>query len=397
MTIRRPRLRTAPAVLLGLALALARPAAPGPQAQAAASESQDYEQRLARLRVEIDGLRAKLAEEEKKEQTMLSALDRIGYTKSLLRNELAVLTMQLGKNRADLSAIGKDIPAIQARLDRERGTLGRILVTLYKYGRFDILRVLLESADLATILGETKHLGLLAAAQERVISDFARNLTDLGKAAESHKAKEAEIQDLIRKATGKQAELDVQEDRNRALVDQITSNKKSYEQAIEELNVRAQELQKILQKIAAQPPGLMFPLVPFADRKGKLPWPTDGPVIQKFGIQRHPQYNTVTMNNGLEIAPPKDDLQVKAVHGGKVVFADFIQGYGYSIIINHGGSYHTVYGHCAELRVGLNDFVAGGQAIAVAGDSGSLVGVSVYFQISYEAKPLDPLQWLSRR
>jgi septal ring factor EnvC (AmiA/AmiB activator) len=85
------------------------------------------------------------------------------------------------------------------------------------------------------------------------------------------------------------------------------------------------------------------------------------------------------------------------VHGGKVVFADYIQGYGYSIIINHGGSYHTVYGHCAELLVGLNDFVSGGQVIAVAGDTGSLVGVSVYFQISYQAKPLDPLQWLSRR
>jgi septal ring factor EnvC (AmiA/AmiB activator) len=103
------------------------------------------------------------------------------------------------------------------------------------------------------------------------------------------------------------------------------------------------------------------------------------------------------MNNGLEIAPPKGNLEVRAAHGGKVVFADYIQGYGNSIIINHGGSYHTVYGHCVELLVGLNDFVSAGQPIAVAGDTGSLVGVSVYFQISYQAKPLDPLQWLARR
>ncbi len=394
-----------PAALLGLfLLALAAPqggaAGAGSATTAApqgASESRDYEQRLARIQVEIDSLRGKLAEEEKKEKTTLSALDRIGYTKSLLRNELTLLSMQLGKNRADLASIAKNIPAIQSNLDRERDALARILVTLYKYGRFDILRVILESSSLATLLGETKHLGLLADAQERVITDYAKNLTDLGKEAEAHKAKEGEIQDLIRKATAKKAELDVQEERYRALVGEITSNKKTYEQTINELNLRAQELQKILQKLEAQSPGLMFPLVPFLDRKGKLPWPSPGAVVQKFGIQRHPQYNTVTMNNGLEIAPPKDDLQVRAVHGGKVVFADYIQGYGYSIIINHGGSYHTVYGHCAELLVGLNDFVSGGQVIAVAGDTGSLVGVSVYFQISYQAKPLDPLQWLSRR
>jgi len=368
-----------------------------PLAPQTASDSKEYEQRLARIRGEIETIRGKLAEEEKKEKTMLSSLDRIGFTKSLLRNELALLTMQLGKNQADLAVIKKDIPAIRSNLDRERDALGRILVTLYKYGRFDILRVILESSSLATLVRETKHLGLLAATQERMIDEYAKNLSALGRAAEALKVKEAEIQDLIGKATAKKAELDAQERRNLALIVEITSSRKSYEQTIDELNVRAQELQNILQKLENQPPGLMFPLVPFIDRKGKLPWPTAGTVIQKFGIQRHPQYNTVVMNNGLEIAPPKDDLRVRAVQGGKVVFADYVQGYGNSIIINHGGSYHTIYGHCAELLVALNDFVADGQPIAVAGDTGSLVGVSVYFQISYQAKPLDPLQWLSRK
>jgi len=357
----------------------------------------DYEQRLARIRAEIASLRGKLGDEEKKEKTLLSTLDRIGFTKSLLRSELALLAAQLGKNRAELAGIRKSIPGIQSNLDRQKEALGRVLVTLYKYGRFDALRVLLESTSLASLFAETKHLALLAAAQERMIADYARNLDDLGRAAEALKAKEGETQDLIAKATAKKAELDAQEERNRAVVAEITSNKKSYEQAINELNFRAQELQKILARLENQAPGLMFPAVPFADLKGRLPWPSSGTVIQKFGIQRHPQYNTVIMNNGLEIAPPKEDLQIRAAHAGKVVFADYIQGYGHSIIINHGGSYHTVYGHCAELLVGLNDFVTNGQPIAVAGDTGSLVGVSVYFQISYQAKPLDPLQWLTRR
>jgi septal ring factor EnvC (AmiA/AmiB activator) len=103
------------------------------------------------------------------------------------------------------------------------------------------------------------------------------------------------------------------------------------------------------------------------------------------------------MNNGVEIAPPKENLAIRSVHAGKVVFADYFKGYGNLLIIDHGMTYYSLYGHCAKFLVQKGDIVKTDQPIAEAGDTGSLVGVSLYFEIRYKTKPLDPLQWLLRR
>lgn len=361
-------------------------------------EATESEKRLVRIKEEIESLKGKIAEEEKKEKTMLSALDRIGFTKSLIRNELALLAMQLDKNRLELAAIKRSIPDLQANLEKEREALARILVTLYKYGRFNLVRFILGSADLRALVGENKNLSVLAASQERMIADYARNLTELGRAVESLKAKEGDIQALIKTAGAKKSSLDAEERKNRALVSGIQSNRKFHEQTMEELSVQARQLQDLLQKFEKQALVLPFPLIPFTEKRGKLPWPAEGKLVQRFGLQRHPQFNTVTMNNGIEIAPPEDDLTVRAVHGGKVVFADYFQGYGNLIIIDHGLTYYSLYGHCAEFKVRTGDFVKADQPIAAAGDTGSMLDIrSLYFEIRFKTKPLDPLQWLARR
>ncbi len=361
-------------------------------------EATESEKRLVRIKEEIDSLKSKIADEEKKEKTMLSALDRIGFTKSLIRNELALLAMQLDKNRLELAAIKKSIPDLQASLEKEREALARILVTLYKYGRFNLVRFILGFADLRSLVGENKNLSVLAASQERMIADYARNLTELGNAVENLKAKEGDIQALIKTTGAKKSSLDAEERKNRALVGEIQSNRKFHEQTMEELSVQARQLQDLLQKFEKQAPVLPFPLIPFTEKRGKLPWPAGGKLVQRFGLQRHPQFNTVTMNNGIEIAPPEDDLTVRAVHGGKVVFADYFQGYGNLIIIDHGLTYYSLYGHCAEFKVRTGDFVKADQPIAAAGDTGSMLDIrSLYFEIRFKTKPLDPLQWLSRR
>jgi len=196
----------------------------------------------------------------------------------------------------------------------------------------------------------------------------------------------------------KKGEIEAQEKKSRRLIDEIKSNIRTYEQTMDEKSIQARQLQELLRKFEKLESALPFPLVPFPEKKGKLPWPAAGKILQRFGIQRHPQFNTLTLNNGIEIAPPKDDLIVRAVHTGKVVFADYFQGYGNLIIIDHGLTYYSLYGHCAKFLVQKGDIVKTDQPIAEAGDTGSMFDVeSLYFEIRYLTKPLDPLQWLKRR
>ncbi len=152
-----------------------------------------------------------------------------------------------------------------------------------------------------------------------------------------------------------------------------------------------------MNKIMTQEWVLPFAFVPLYEVKGRLPWPVDGRVITRFGFERHPSFRTVVENKGVEIAPDEPEARVRTVHGGKVVYADYFQGYGNLLIVDHGMTYYTLYGHCAEFLAAVGDMVEAGQPVAVAGDTGSLKGECLYFEVRFKTRALDPLQWLKRR
>ena len=123
----------------------------------------------------------------------------------------------------------------------------------------------------------------------------------------------------------------------------------------------------------------------------------EGKVLTLFGLQRHPRFNTVTVNNGIEIAPSKTDMVVKSIHTGKVVYTDHFQGYGNLIIVDHGLNYYSLYGQCSDFLVKKGDYVEAGQPIALVGDFSSPKGITLHLEIRFKTKPLNPLRWLKRR
>jgi len=357
----------------------------------------EFEKRLTKINETIQTLRAKIQEEAKKKSTLLSQLDRISFNKKLLKSELDLYDVQMEKTSQELSSIKKNIAGLKEKLQREQQAIEKTLVTLYKFGKFDFLQFLLEAENMSALFSESKNLSFLARYQQEVISDYLKTLSELRTAEEAQESKRAEYGQLIQEADRKKKELEAQEAENKALVQQIQKNIKIFEQALDEQNERAKHLQSLMDKLASQEIVLPFRFVPFYEKKGKLPWPIAGKIITRFGLERHPQFNTVTMNNGIEIFPKQENTIVHSIHPGKVVYADYFQGYGNLLIIDHGMNYYSLYGHCADFKVNKGDFIREEQAIAVVGDSGSLKGLSLYLEIRYKTKPLDPLQWLKRR
>jgi len=357
----------------------------------------DLEKRLATIKEAVRSLQARIQEENKKESTLLSQLDRIAFNKKLIRSELELYNVQMQKASQEIAQVKRDITGLKGKLQRERLSIEKTLVTLYKYGRFDFLQFLFEAQNMSAVFSEAKNLSLLARYQQETITSYMKTLSELRAAEEAQRSKRAELAGYIKEAEQKRKDLEAQEAENKALIQDIRRNIKTYKRALEEQNDRAQHLQSLMEKLASQEIVLPFKFVPFYEKKGKLPWPIAGKVITRYGLEKHPQFNTVTMNNGIEIAPLKDESIIRSVHSGKVVYADYFQGYGNLIIIDHGMNYYSLYGHCADFLVNRGDFVRVDQPIAEAGDSGSLNGVCLYLEIRYKAKPLDPLQWLKRR
>jgi len=134
----------------------------------------------------------------------------------------------------------------------------------------------------------------------------------------------------------------------------------------------------------------------FERLRGKLPWPASGALASTFGRQQHPRYNTVTFNRGIEITAPLG-RDIVAVAEGTAIYADWFKGYGRLVILDHGSGYFTLYAHASDILIRAGDAVSGGQVIAKVGDSGSLEGPQLYFELRHKGKPQDPLAWLRSR
>ena len=133
----------------------------------------------------------------------------------------------------------------------------------------------------------------------------------------------------------------------------------------------------------------------FSKLKGKLPWPVTGRVALQYGTQVDPIFNLPVFRSGIHIRA-ESGTPVKAVYGGKFVFADNFKGYGQLVIVSHGGGYHSLYGNLEKIFSKNGAIIKEQQAIGEVGESGTLGTSGLYFEIRYKGKPLDPQQWLRK-
>ena len=128
---------------------------------------------------------------------------------------------------------------------------------------------------------------------------------------------------------------------------------------------------------------------PFAQARGQLPWPVDGRLLAQFGS---PRDDGRLKWDGVLIGAPAGS-RVRAIHGGRVVFADWLRGAGLLLIVDHGDGYLSLYGHNQSLLKEAGDLVKAGEAISTVGSSGGQDIPALYFAIRQQGQPSDPLRW----
>lgn len=362
----------------------------------APQNASEYEKRLNKIASQINSLKSKIEKETKRESSVLSRLSKLGLQKNLLRNEISYFNTVRERTSSELSRIQKRIAELETELDKKKDSIAKILATLYKFGNFDYFDLLLHADKIDSLLSQNKNLTLLAQHEEQIITGYLKIMQELSSSKETLAEKKSEIEQLMQKAANKKQEFLVQEKNQRDLIKEIAQNKQIYQQTMIEQIERAEQLQSLLKNLLEDKVDLPFTIIPLYEKKSQLPWPISGKIVTKFGNIRHPRYNTVTASKGIEIAP-QDDLIVKAIHPGIIRFSDYVPGFGNLIIINHGMSYYSLYGHCSEALVKKEDVVIAGNPIAYVGDIGSMKGTTLHFEIRFKTKPLNPLQWLKRR
>jgi len=134
----------------------------------------------------------------------------------------------------------------------------------------------------------------------------------------------------------------------------------------------------------------------FKALRGELPWPAEGRIIAKFGRQWNPKLKTTTENPGIDIKGQPGSA-IRTILGGVVTTITYIRGYGTTIIVDHGGGFYTVYSHVTNIETTVDSEVRNGDVIAYMGDSGSINGSKLHFEIWGKGQKLDPEKWLIKK
>ena len=198
----------------------------------------------------------------------------------------------------------------------------------------------------------------------------------------------AKVQDSVRKDAEKKKQL----------LASLRQEKESRVGALKELEQAALRLQKMMDEMSRRNVGKPSELPAGAGleaMKGKLDWPVRGEITGGFGKVRHPEFSAEVFRKGIDIEAPIGE-EIKAVEKGKVVFAERLSGYGRMVVVDHGERYFSIYAHLSEILKKIGDTVKRGETLGRVGDSDSLAGSRLYFEMRKDGKSIDPLPWFRK-
>ena len=305
--------------------------------------------------------------------------------------------------RADLVRMGAQSRMLQTTIDSQQRELGQLLAMRYASGRQNYLRLLLSGRDPNQTARELHYYGYISRAQADSIRALRANLAVLAQLASEARGKSAELAELEARQRDARNELLAQQKERRRVLARLATQIRSQRREIRSLQrdqARLSRLVDQLGKVAPPRPGgprnekLPEPgraHVAFASLKGKLRLPTRGELMNRFG---GPRSGGRLSWKGVFIHGPTGE-EVRAVAAGRVVFADWMRGFGNLMIIDHGQGYLTIYGNNEALLKQVGDTVAAGDVVTTVGNSGGNPDSGLYFEIRYRGKAVDPLRWVS--
>ena len=369
--------------------ALLMPAVTGALADAAVQREQ-----LQALRSRISGLQAQM-ETKSGEQSELSRLleaaeQRIGHAARNLRG----LDSRLEQHRARLDELRLEQQAQSLELELQRRTLGRQVRAAYAMGRQERLKILLNQQDPATVSRVMVYYDYLSRARAQKMHLIREHMQRL---AETERAIGDEERDLALLHDQQVQELTAMQrsqEQRRLVVADLTRELKDQRQQLDRLRSDERELQKLLSGIEealADIPVENPQQVAFVGLRGRLPWPAQGRIVGRFGA---PRLGSLVWD-GVMISTP-EGREVRAVHHGRVAFADWLRGFGLLLIVDHGDGYMTLYGHNQSLFKEVGDWVEVNEPVALVGASGGRERAGVYFGIRHQGRPVDPAKWCRR-
>jgi len=373
---------------LFIALSVAALAANGPPGDAAVAERD-----LAELRERLQQVERDLSQQSRKRDHAQRDLRAAERSEAQVRRRLNKIDAELGATRERLGVLERRAEETRAELSVHVGSLEQELRRAYILGRNDWLRAVLSQQDPVAVGRQLVYSSYFASERNALAASVRADLEALDATLAALDEENQRLGEIQVRERERLAELGaLRHDRSSALV-AINQGIATHSEQLERMRGEMVELQSLVDELTRVLTSLSIGAAePFAKRRGRLEWPTDGRIMQRFG---QPRADGRLRWDGVLLAAGAGE-DVRAVHHGRVVYADWLQGMGLLVIIEHGNGYLSLYGHNQDVVAEIGEWVTPGAVIAHVGDSGGRAVPGLYFEIRKEGKPVDPDGWIQK-
>jgi septal ring factor EnvC (AmiA/AmiB activator) len=354
------------------------------------------EAELGKLRNQIEQLRQSLTSAHEKEDALTRALSRAESAIGAVTRELHELDLRSERLIAQLKQMSRERDELKRRLASQREHIEREARAAYAMGQQGQLKLLLSQEDADSVGRMMTYYGYLTRAR---ISRTAEIRDQIARLDEVEQSIEREDQELARvrerRAEEKRRLEALQTDREEALAS-LRADISGKGTELKQLERNENELKQLVAKLraaSAETPVSNGQHTAFASLKGRLSWPTAGKISTRFG-QRKPFGQL--KSNGVMIAA-QAGAEVRAVSRGRVVFADWLRGFGLLLIVDHGDGYMSLYGHNQTLYKDVGDPVGRDEIVGLVGSSGGQDRSGLYFELRRNGRPVDPVAWCAHK
>jgi murein hydrolase activator len=379
---------------------VSHPGAAGQDSSSSSSRS-DSKERLAReseklelLNGKLSSLRSELDGLGKKETSLLGELHRLELEIRVADEELELAKLKLDRGYREMDENLKRIEALEKSIDELRPFLQSRARSLYKLGRLSYVRLLLSVEKPSELTRAYRYISRLAREDTDRMNRFLEDQKFLEEAKARLVVQTESLLQLRKDLESTTRNLENRRASREALLTEVNDRQEMAGTLVHELEDARGELGKLVDSlVAGRAPETDSVFLPMRMFEGEIGWPVEGKLEGRFGTQLHPRYKTVTVRNGIEIEAP-EGTPVNAVYDGEVVYAAWFQGYGNLVIVQHPGDVHSLYGYLSDFQVTPGQRVTRGEPVGLVGDTGSLEGTRLYFEIRVGGRPVDPEKWL---
>ncbi len=358
--------------------------------------AQEFEDELDLIRKEKEKTQERLDEIKKEEEEYFKQVKEVEENLILSLSELDKLNLEMAKTKSSIDDITvemvtneEDLLIVEQELMEITSSLNSRIVTIYKSGGKNYLDLLLGSRDFTEFFSKLKLMNLLAGKDLEILEEIRtrrqsaltikNNLIDL---REKEKEQKSEIETLVSKAEVENKKIEDIYSQKQSLLSSTKASKESLMELERQLSSKEVEIGRVLESYK-------YGIAP----AGKFQWPTNGRISSGFGYRGSSLSGTKKFHSGLDLYAPLG-TPVIAADGGQVILAAYEGGYGYSVLIYHGGGYATFYAHLSGFAVSPGQIVERGQLIGYVGVTGWTTGPHLHFEVRINGAAQNPLNYL---